>query len=38
MADICNDNRFEVIKRVKERLVKGINIETTIKKWFNVEE
>ena len=28
MADICNDDRFEMIKRVKERLVKGTNIET----------
>ena len=38
MADICNDDRFEVIKRVKEKLVKGTNIEANIKKWFNVEE
>lgn len=27
MADICNDDRFEMIKRVKERLIKGTNIE-----------
>ena len=31
MADICNDDRFEVIKRVKERLVKGTNIEANPK-------
>lgn len=28
MADICNDDRFEMIKRVKERLIDGTNIET----------
>lgn len=27
MADICNDDRFEMIKWIKERLVKGTNIE-----------
>ena len=28
MADICNDNRFEIIARAKKALLEGTNIET----------
>lgn len=29
--EICGDNRFEIIKRAKEHLIKGTNIETSQK-------
>ena len=28
MADVCTDDRFEVIERVKQRLIKATNIES----------
>lgn len=31
MANICGDNRFEIISRAKEALIKSTNIETSPK-------
>lgn len=28
MLDICNDNRFKIIERAKQDLIKSTNIET----------
>lgn len=28
MADVCNDNRFEIIAKAKSDLLEGTNIET----------
>jgi hypothetical protein len=29
MADICNDNRFEIIAKAKQDLLEGTNIDTS---------
>lgn len=30
MSNICNDNRFEVIQKAKEDLIKSTNIESSV--------